>query len=171
MTDSSISEHAARPSGRPKSRAILGFLTHPVVIFLALLGVLFGLPIAWYGSMNSALEALRGHSLVVDSTSKSIGTVKATETPSVTFRLRNISSRPVRIVGSLKTCGCLASDKVPFTMEPWETRDFRVVVDPSHAEGTFAQRVILHTSVPEQPSMTFNIIGQVDADESGSRKG
>src|SRR5262245_2470814 len=72
----------------------------------------------YYGSISSAVAYCNGMYLEVDSASKSFGRVRAGEMAHVNFAIRNLSNRPVTLIGVNKDCNCLLMDSLPMTLPP-----------------------------------------------------
>ncbi|TWT79746.1 Undecaprenyl-phosphate mannosyltransferase [Planctomycetes bacterium CA13] len=80
----------------------------------------------WFGSVHSAFGYLSGRSLLVDSSDKFVGVLDADEKATATFRVRNASATPIRILGAKASCRCVALEDLPITIEPSQTEWIRV---------------------------------------------
>ncbi len=94
--------------------------------FACALALVAGLTLAWsvwrYGSPLGLPQVLDGKILIADRTKLSCGEAQAGEERVATFRLRNIMSQPVRIVGMRSSCGCGTTREFPFDIAPGETQ-------------------------------------------------
>lgn len=149
-----------RPAWLALARGLLETLA---AMGLAVL-VLLGLVTARYGSISAALGVWRGQGLQVDARIKSLGEVSAGQTFSVPFILTNLTSEPVRIVGSRTTCTCtVAEDLLPLDIAPGQRRPIRVSASPRSQRPQFRQSVQLYTDLPSQPQVTLVIVGTMKA--------
>lgn len=115
-----------------------------------------------FDSPHDALLYLRGVRVVLGPEVVSIGTAPAGETRQVTFRIRNLSSKSVTIIGATQTCTCVTADDLPITLPPRTGHDLRVAI---HVEGKpserIAQDVSYFTNSPGHRALTVGIRGQV----------
>ena len=66
-----------------------------------------------FGGLEDAIQYLRGHEIVAVSTVISLGTQpNGTHCP-VKIRLRNLSDKPIRVVGASTSCSCVATSNPP----------------------------------------------------------
>ncbi len=120
-----------------------------------------------YGSIGNAIAALRGEVLIVRPETHRFGPVDLGQKVTLEYTLTNVSSAPVRLLGSHSSCSCTVPDRLPMTLRPRETRAVRVRFDapeqiPASAEGTqFHQDVIIYTSDPSRPQVTLGLVGEV----------
>jgi Protein of unknown function (DUF1573) len=86
-------------------------------LVLASVGLLCLLAIAVrsFGGLVPALSYLRGDRLILDAHSKSFGTIDGGQRQTVTFKLTNMTDRPIRLLGAMSSCTCVAADQLPTT--------------------------------------------------------
>lgn len=120
-----------------------------------------------YGSVGNALAALRGEILVAHPATYRFGPVEPGRKITFEYKITNLSSAPVRLVGSHSSCSCTVPDRLPQTLAPRETRAVRIRFDvpermPATAEGTpIQQEVVIYTSDPSRPQITLALVGEV----------
>lgn len=142
----------------------------------AIVGILvaFGGLVLRYGSVGATVAALRGQELVVDSPTKSFGSLRVGERTTVTFHLRNISNRPVRLLGYAADCGCTppGSDRYPTVLGPGASKSIEVEVVPNRPEPRFHHRIVLYTGAASQPEFELFVDGVALApsDEPASQR-
>jgi hypothetical protein len=122
---------------------------------------------AGFGSIREAASYyLRGETLFVDSTTKSLGAAAPSEELPVSFRLTNRGKQPIRIVGCKTSCNCMLPRDLPFALAPHEVREFTLSIRmPSPANfrsqaGRLELQLILFTNNPQQPRIPLSIIGK-----------
>jgi len=88
--------------------------------------VLFGVAVIFFGSLDSAFGYFSGRSLLVTPMERFVGQIEVNKQATATFRLRNASSLPIRIVGARASCGCVAIEDLPVTVPAWESKAIRI---------------------------------------------
>ena len=79
-----------------------------------------------FGSPQSAIGFLSGNSVTARTSHRYAGEVHPDATATTTFELRNVSDRPIRVLGAKASCRCVAIDDLPLTLGPKETKAIRV---------------------------------------------
>ena len=79
------------------------------------------------------------------------------------FVLRNLSNRPVRIVGATTNCTCLLpGDKLPLTVSPGGTTSLHVALDIRKVKGGRIEQALLYlTDHPSAPRLKVRIAARV----------
>ncbi len=94
--------------------------------------VVAGLTLAWsvwrYGSPLGLPQVLEGKILIADRTEVFCGEARAGEERIAAFRLRNITSLPVKVVGMRSSCGCGTTRDFPFAIGPGETESLPLTI-------------------------------------------
>lgn len=112
-----------------------------------------------YGSIDVAVASMRGESIVVRAISKT-ETRDARGRPKLEFSLavRNLSGRPVRLVGGTATCTCAAIGSLPLEIPALGERAVIVTLS-SGIDGAFpkAQRVMLFTDNSDMPNVVCEV--------------
>ena len=130
---------------------------------------------AWFhfGSIRRALDYASGERLLVDSKTKSFGTVEVGARPTIRFRLTNMSDRTINLIGSVSTCSCVVAANLPASVASGRDFEFEVSVKTSAQSKDVAQMVTLQTDQIGDPSIRFRIVGHVNEPaptfEKGSR--
>ena len=88
--------------------------------------VVLGSGLGWstwrYGSPLGFLQALDGKVLIAERMVLYCGEARPGDEPVATFRLRNVTNQPVRVVGMRLSCGCGTTRECPFAVAPGETQ-------------------------------------------------
>jgi len=138
-------------------------------LLLLVVATVVGVGITRFGSMGHTLAAIRGEIMLVDSLGKTFGVIDEGETAHVDFGLTNLSSEPIRILGSTTTCACTAPPDLPMSIEPHSTKTLRVTVHVAtntvkgKASEILNQDLIIYTNVASRPRMILTISGEIRA--------
>jgi hypothetical protein len=145
---------------KPKKN-LLSWLSLTFILTNFIFFILLGWAIFEYGSMRNAIDRVRGHVLVVDSSTKSFGNLTVGSRVDLTYRLTNVGNDTVRILGSQVDCTCVVYDDRPFRLAPRESREFQVSIELVEKPGKVRRVVTLFTNIPNQPKLELSIIGAV----------
>lgn len=126
---------------------------------VVLLG-LYCLAVARYGSVNATVATIRGVPLIVESNPASFGVADPDQIMQATFKLTNISVKPVRLLGSQSNCTCVNTDDLPMEIGAGESVVVRYSV---RAKGgpRFSAKAALLTNSPSQTRVELGITGRV----------
>lgn len=145
----------AKPALWKRLAPLLGGAAVGGVVCLAWIAVNFDSP-------RDAMLYLRGARVVVEPEVVSVGTAPAGETRRATFRVRNLSSHAVTIVGATQTCTCVTTVGLPITIPPRGGHDLHATI---RIEGKPSERisqdVSYFTSSPGHRALKVGIRGQV----------
>ncbi len=134
MAPGSVSDVRASAAARPRrfagiARRLSVLFGPPLLVGLITCGFL-----SWrYGSLDNAIHAILGETLLVDSRENSVGPMHQGDEVTTEFRVTNLMSTPARILGAQTSCTCTVPDEMPFTIPAYSSRAFRVRV---HAPGS-----------------------------------
>jgi hypothetical protein len=123
-------------------------------LFVALLlAGLLGYGLFRFGSVEALRLSLQGHALHVEPAEISVGDLQPREQITVPVRLRNLTSGPLRVLGSHSTCGCLvAGEGLPTELASGEVRELTVqVVAPAKGPAEFETVVTFYVPVVGDP--------------------
>ena len=98
-----------------------------------------------FGSPAAVVEYLAGRSVVSPGKEQFAGSVTVGQRVSRTFSLKNVSNRPVRVVGAKTSCRCIGTQDLPLELPPGQSRSLRIDLVASEAAGVqreFAQLVL-----------------------------
>jgi hypothetical protein len=113
-----------------------------------------------FGSTSAALAFLDGERLLVDSRSKSFGTVDPGLDQSVRFSLTNWTGQPVTIVGFQASCSCTMATDLPLSIPDGGTRFVSVAVKTAKLTGDFVATVRLFTDASSLPEVRLRVAGR-----------
>ena len=111
-----------------------------------------------YGNLRSGYLRLGGWQLIADEEHLDFGTVRAGESKSGVFRLKNLTGKPVAILGMESDCSCVSAVELPMTIPAGKTFDFELVyrADDVDSKTEVIRRVILNLSV-DQPIRVLEV--------------
>jgi Protein of unknown function (DUF1573) len=114
---------------------------------------------------------MSGQTLVVDSTTKSFGTVAPGEPITVSFELVNRGHESIRIVGSEANCTCIVPGDFPISVNRGERHVIRIAVNNPYLEGNNVSRhvnaqVSLLTTNVSQAQIPLTIKGEIRGEPS-----
>ncbi len=112
---------------------------------------------------RGTLASLRGESISVEPAVSDVGDGQAGEERTFTVRLTNHAGKAIRITGVARNCGSVATDDLPITLQPGESRSITVRMLFSGSLGRFTHRVTLYTDDDKQPIVNPRFTGRVIA--------
>jgi hypothetical protein len=116
--------------------------------------------ISRFGSQAAAVGYLRGEIIHADARIKSFGDQPIDTKTEVSFVLTNLTSRPIKIVGSSTTCSCTIAENLPMTIVPHGSASVNVAVSIGQELGAVRQDVEFYTDCPNLPSLVVSVAGQ-----------
>ena len=144
----------------------------PVVggIAVVILGGL-GWAFANFGSLHDAWLFANGVRAVIEPKALNVGEGRGGESRDAAFRVRNLTSQPVTILGATVACSCVTCDKLPVTIAPRSALDLGVSF---HFEGRdqvdISQGVTYHTDHPTVPTLKGIVRGRVLGDSTAASR-
>lgn len=133
------------------------FLTLPLI---ALVVVCCGL-LAYARSISGALAFLAGRDLVAEPAGVDVGTGRDGEQTAVDIRIRNLTLRPIKVLGVVSACSCIQIVESPLEVGPRSAESVRVKVAFTGQPGSFSQTIDLYTDAPGQYRLMVPIRGAV----------
>jgi hypothetical protein len=124
---------------------------------------------AWFrfGSLRDAWLYAGGARVVIDRSALALPTGNVGDTQAAVFRLRNLTSQPVKVLGASVSCDCVSTEKLPAEVPPGGAHDLRSTVHlDGRVTGPFEQFVTYYTDHPSAPALRVTIRGHVRAPET-----
>lgn len=118
-------------------------LARGVVCGGVVLGALALAAVWQFGSLRNLSLYLNGIDYVVEPTRVDVGSGTSGEKRTAAIHIRNLSFKPIQVVGLKVTCSCVSSESLPFDVEPREIRDFELVVSIGGASTDFERVAVL----------------------------
>lgn len=138
----------------------------PSLLLAVIVGLWGGITIR-YGSIRAAIVAQRGYVVVADSSLLSFGSLKVGTVTEVVFTVRNLSGKPVRIVGGSSSCDCMLVENLPTLLGPRATQTITISVHGNDV-GHFSRSVELYIDSPRQTRLPLIVEGEIVPDQGGS---
>jgi hypothetical protein len=138
------------------------------VFALLLSGGLIGYGLMRFGSPGALAAAARGEVLHIQPP-RTLGALKPRESLSIPIRVRNLTASPLKILGSLASCGCTSgADGLPLELRPAEVRDLVVhLTAPVREPGPFTVEMIFYVNASGEPPRTL-LRGTISPAPSGN---
>jgi hypothetical protein len=135
----------------------------PVVVGIAtVVAVCVGWALIRFGSLRDAWLYAGGARVVIDHSAVALPTGKVGDTQPAEFRLRNLTSRPVKVLGATVSCDCVRTEGLPADIAPGGALTLRSSVHlDGRVTGPFEQFVSYYTDHPAAPSLRVVIRGKV----------
>jgi hypothetical protein len=127
----------------------------------AILGVGLGIGRLRYGSFWNTIAAVRGQSVAVEPRQFSAGEVQPGESVVVSVRLRNLTTEPVRVIGSHANCGCTVTDRWPLELQPGEAVEVQLSLKVPLAPTERFELPVVFYLLPRALEPEFVLTGRV----------
>ena len=118
----------------------------------------------YHGSARIALAALRGSEVVVTPEAVDLGDIEPLSTQQVTFRIRNISNRPIRIFGAKTSCACSTANlDFPVTLSPGKTLPITLTLKIGKNRSHFLEYAVLYSDSESNKRVELRIEAQIQS--------
>ena len=144
-------------------RRIPLWILMPVGGAFLLLALSFGALYLMSGDARVGWAYLRGDALIVSPASIDLGRIPPAERQDFEISVKNIASRPIKIVGASSTCTCLAIDGLPKTIAAGQSVTLKARVVAPRDKPEFAQVLTYYTDSPESPKLAVRVRAVVSA--------
>ena len=119
----------------------------------ALFSLLFGIGVLWFGGTGQFLAFVNGQPLYLSPRQIDLGPREAgTETTAI-FKMTNLASREISIVGARTGCDCTLPEELPIIIPPGKTVDLNVGVRLPRFESSYDQTVVFMVAEPSRLGM------------------
>ncbi len=151
------------------------WLAVSVLVAAVALSVMTAVALRSYGSLGSALAALDGQPLVLDTYFIDVGTVVQGDERRPEVRVSNHSNKTIRILGARASCVCAMAEELPVELVPGGTAGLRLRLKTRTAKfGPFRHGIDLYTDCQDarvvRLSVTGRVVGSPRADGAGVTK-
>lgn len=125
-----------------------------------------------FGSFGALTAALRGQAVYLEPARVTLGALKPRERITVTVSVRNLTSSPLKLLGSRSQphCGCIVAEKLPTELAVGEVKEVKIHLTapaPASEPAEFEILVTFYTNVVgEEPSVVLH--GRVVSANAGS---
>jgi hypothetical protein len=114
---------------RPKLVKLFFDALRTLAFFVLISLALIGYGIYQFGSVGAFIAMARGNALHIEPAELFVGEVELGKSQNVSIRLRNLTSKRLKVLGSETSCGCAVSgDELPVVLEPYQVKPFQLKV-------------------------------------------
>lgn len=135
---------------------------------MLLLSLLAGVGMQRYGSLDAMVAHLRGERVSIRPDLVDVGRGVPGQSIEASVALVNRTKSPVRIIGGTSDCSCVATDNLPVTLQPGESRSVSLRVDLPRATGRFTRKVWFWTDDAQARTIVFPVTGTIELPASDS---
>ncbi len=120
-----------------------------LVLFLMLLGC----AVLKFGGLVSLTAYLNGESVCIHPKTLDLGPNEAGTETIAMFRMQNLTSREISVVGEKSSCRCAFSEHIPITAAPGKTVDVKITVRLPKYDKEYDQTITLMVAEPDRLAM------------------
>ena len=113
------------------------------------------------GSMGRVWPYLAGQRLLIEPMHLELGDVGKGKSLERELRVLNLGSKPVKLVGSQSSCGCVAMDEFPIVIPAGADYALKLKIGTSDKSGPFAHTVKFFSDAPGHMSVIVTVTGIV----------
>lgn len=127
---------------------------------LLFLGLAAGFSLIRFGSIRAGQAWVQGLKIYAENWRIEEDYELKDETKSMNFKIRNISSDPVSILGFRNSCTCTLVDSIPHVIEPNGTIEVNVLIriDPARSGSKIAGSIWLYANDPKLSEIVFEYV-------------
>lgn len=130
---------------------------------LAMVGavVMLGAAIVWpvFGSLPVAVRYLRGERLILEPTRLRAAGLSTSKPIFVSTAIRNLTGRPVRLLGSSVRCTCVITQELPATIPPGCTFRLSLKVQALPEKPAVDEPIVIFTDHRDYPRLWVRVVG------------
>lgn len=119
----------------------------------ALFLLFFGIGVLWVGGVGSFLAFVNGQPLYLTPRLLDLGSHEAGVETVAVFKLTNLTSKEISVVGERSSCNCAFSGQIPITAAPGKTIDIKVNVRLPKYDSSYDQTIIFMVAEPSKLGM------------------
>ena len=166
MIEDALDTTSQEPSASCSARAGRRSGTLVFVIQVAAIALLLGAVVVGFarwrtGSMGRVWPYLAGQRLLIEPMHLELGDVGKGKSLERELRVLNLGSKPVKLVGSQSSCGCVAMDEFPIVIPAGADYALKLKIGTSDKSGPFAHTVKFFSDAPGHMSVIVTVTGIV----------
>ena len=155
-----------QPLQIPVAKATGKSRTLPFIAQVAAMSALFAVGLsgfAWWqaGSVELMWPWLRGDRLVFETTRIDFGQVAKSQILERRFRVVNLSSKPLTLLGSQPTCSCISLDEFPIVLPAGQPHVLTLKIGTPERSGAFEHFIKFFSDDPSSSSVVVTVTGSV----------
>ncbi len=150
----------AIPATEIKTSSWRSFILQVAGMTLLLFGVLVGHALWRTGSLALVWPYLTGQRLLFEPTHLVLGAIpKGTQVLEREIRVVNVASTDLRLLGSQKSCGCIAVDDFPITIPPGKERILQLKIGMPREPVSFEHSIKFFSDDAARSSVVVTVTG------------
>ncbi len=115
-----------------------------------------------FDSTRDAILYLKGMKIVAEPTVFHVAAGRAGEVRNASFQVRNLTSKPITVLGARTSCSCVATESLPILIPPGSEKTFGATLRLDGASNErIDQSVQYVTDLTDQPLVNVRITGSV----------
>jgi hypothetical protein len=129
-----------------KYRSLLVSLLGGVVLFL----VFVGGGAVWCGGFGQLMAKISGNAVFVRPKMLDLGSLEAGIETVAVFKMTNLVSGDISVVGERSSCDCAFSEKIPIVIPPGKTIDIKISVRLPKYDSSYDQSLVFMVAEPSR---------------------
>ncbi len=131
-----------------KKKTLFSIVVGVALFILVLLGFA-----AYFGSLETAVAWVNGRSFSIEPRSVLLENCKPGAEEVVAFRLKNLTSQKISVVGEKSSCSCVFAENIPIAAGPKETVELKVRVRLPKYSSDYDQSIVFMVSTSKKLEM------------------
>jgi len=128
-------------------------LVFSIVGAVALFLLFFGAGVLWFGGVGQFMTFVNGKSVYFPMHQIDLGNCEPGIESVAVFKITNLASREISVVGERSSCNCAFSEKIPIVIPSGKTVDIRINVRLPKYESSYDQTIIFMVAEPNKLGM------------------
>jgi len=124
-----------------------------IFIGIALILLLFGMGTLRFGGVAPFMAFIKGESVYFPYKLLDLGKCEAGVETVAVFKMHNLSSKEISIVGEKSSCSCAFSEQMPITAAHGKTIDLKINVHLPKYSSSYDQMVVFMVAEPNRLAM------------------
>ena len=120
---------------------------------LGLFLLLFGIGVLWFGGIGQFIAFANGKPLYISPHLLDLGSLEVESKTVAVFKMTNLSSKEISVVGEHSSCDCVFSEKIPIVVPSGKTVDLKVSVHLPRYDSSYDQTLVFMVAEPSKMSM------------------
>jgi len=115
--------------------------------------LLFSTGVYWFGGVGQFMTFVNGKSVYFPMHQIDLGNCEPGIESVAVFKMTNLASREISVVGERSSCNCAFSEKIPIVIPSGKTVDIRITVRLPKYESSYDQTIIFMVAEPRKLGM------------------
>ena len=142
--------------------ACVGFLRGPLLVALLILACGSAWSVWRFGSVRHGIAYLKGYVLIAQNPTVKLGSIPAGTEVEGVFVLKNLTNRPITVLGAKPECTCVMTSDLPMRVDSLSTGRlrFKFAARNNEINQSVAHRTLLYLDV-DSPPVVLTLAGDV----------